>query len=180
MMSMCQFDTGANTLLCWICGRHSIRDQKKGVRRSRKRNKCGFIYKSKSCWICFRQIMWALVDVREAQSWDRKMFQTLLLQVTVHCFTFFTSHCFPLAWAALFENIYLCTSFRDILQHHHKTFHFFPPFSCQTHKSPSIPKHTFFSRFNFEVWEIFLIEAQNVKMVSYLSWPCLPRQGYCV
>jgi hypothetical protein len=28
---MCQFDTGANTLFCWICGRHSIRDQKKGV-----------------------------------------------------------------------------------------------------------------------------------------------------
>jgi len=89
---------------------------------------------------------------------------------------------FLLLELALFENIYLCTSFRDILQHHHKTFQFFSPFFLpNTLQSPSIPKHTFFSRFNFEVWEIFLIEAQNVKTVSYLCWPCLlPRQGYCV
>lgn len=145
MMSMCQFDTGANTLLCWIYGRHSIRDQKKGVRRSRKRNKCGFIYKSKSCWIWFRQVMWALVDVREAQSWGRKVFQTLLLQVKVHCFTFFTSHCFPLAWDCfIWEYLSMHFFWGHTSTPPIKHFNFFPPFSCQTHKSPSIPKHTFF------------------------------------
>jgi hypothetical protein len=62
-----------------------------------------------------------------------------------------------------------------------KKFIFFPLFLAKHTKVLQSLSALFFSRFNFEAWEIFLIEAQNVKMVSYLCWPSLlPRQGYCV
>lgn len=133
-MSMCQFDTGANTLLCWIYGRHSIRDQKKGVRRSRKRNKCGFIYKSKSCWIWFRQVMWTLVDVREAQSGAHKNvpnFAPTSEGAFLHLlYVPLLSSCLSLLYLRIFIYALLSgTYFNTTIRH----FNFFPPFSCQTH-----------------------------------------------
>jgi hypothetical protein len=129
-MSMCQFDTGANTLLCWIYGRHSIRDQKKGVRRSRKRNKLGFIYKSKSCWIWFRQVMWALVDVREAQSWGHKNVPNFA--PTSECALFhllydpLLSSCLSLLYLRIFIYALVSGTYLNTTIKHFKFFPLFP------------------------------------------------------